>query len=240
MSMPVNPAARSRARVVFPCLFSAIFLWAGFGLVREGIRAIRDRAYSLEYTEGLSWADGAAQGGSGAEHHAAEYRGREAVAFGIGFAAAGVMLLAWAAGLAAGLAARRFGRADRPMPRPAIFLIGGVSLAALAVACIAWFPPWQLHALPFHGVVATFILAVALPLPAAMRKKVFPAMVGLVILAGMTGLPAFPVFAGIVVFLVAGTHLLVLWPGLAARLDPDRRKPRPGPARRRSAPFLPG
>jgi hypothetical protein len=48
---------------------------------------------------------------------------------------------------------------------------------------------------------------------------VFPAVVGLAILVGMTGFPAFPIFAGIFVFITAGTNLLVLWPGLIARIE---------------------
>ncbi len=223
MSSKTKPG--SRARIVFQGLFLAIFLLAGPALVREGFRAIQDREYTFEYTEELSWADGSGPSSGGVEQHSADYRGRDAVVFGFGFAALGTMLTAWAAGLAAGL----LGGAGRPLPRTFILLIGGLSLASLAVACLALFPVWHPQMLPFYGVVATFVLAIVLPIPAHLRKKVFPGVVGLVILAGMIGFPAFPLFAGIVVFLLAGTHLLVLWPGLAARLDPDRRAGRNAP-----------
>lgn len=223
--MSSKPKPGSRTRIVFQGLFLAIFLLAGPALVREGFRAIQDQAYSFEYAEELSWADGSGTGSDGVEQHVAGYRGSEAVVFGFGFAALGTMLTAWAAGLAAGL----LGGAGRPLPRPFILLIGGLSLTALAVACLALFPIWHPQMLPFYGVVAAFVLAIVLPIPAHLRKKVFPGVVGLVILAGMVGIPAFPLFAGIVVFLLAGTHLLVLWPGLAIRLDPDRRDSRNAP-----------
>ena len=208
--MPVEPKSSARKFVVFRGIFLAMFLVAGIGLVREGSHAIRDQAYTLNYTEELRWASDSAQLSARVEQQAAEYQGRDAMVFGIGFAALGTMLLAWSTGLALGL--------RRHMPRPAVLAIGGVSLVAMSTACLALFPPWRLHTLPMYGVVAAFTLAVTLPIPARWRKKVFPAMAGLVILIGMTGFPAFPIFAGIFVFLMAGTHVLVLWPGLAPEI----------------------
>ena len=214
--MSIESKPSSRKLVALHGLFLAMFLAAGIGLVREGVRAIQDQTYLLEYTEELSWASGSEHGSDGVEQHAADFQGRDAVVFGVGFAALGAMLLAWSAGLVLGM--------RRPMPRSAVLAVGGMSLAAMAVACIALFPPWRLHTLPMYGVVAAFTLAVTLPIPAHWRKKVFPAMVGLVILVGMTGFPAFPIFAGIFVFLMAGTHVLVLWPGLAPSITRNQRR----------------
>ena len=214
--MTIQPKASPRRSVALRGVFLAVFLAAGLLLVRDGSRAVRDRSYAFEYTEELRWASDSAQGSDGIEQHAAAYQGRDAAVFGTGLAALGIMCLAWSAGLILGW--------RRPMPGSAVLGIGGLSLAALVVACLALFPPWQLRMLPFYGVVAAFTLAVTLPIPAALRKKVFPAVVGLVILAGLTGLPAFPIFAGIFVFLMAGTHVLVLWPGLAPVIARRQRK----------------
>jgi hypothetical protein len=93
-----------------------------------------------------------------------------------------------------------------------------VALATLLIGCFALFPPWRLHTLPLYLVVAVFTLAVTSPIPDDLRKKVFPAVVVLVILVGMTTFPAFPILAGIFIFIMAGTNLLVLWPGLATRI----------------------
>ena len=210
----------NRALAALHGLFLAVFLAAGILLVREGTHAIRSRAYTLEYTEELSWAADADRGGSGGEQYAAEYRGREAAVFGIGFAALGALLLSWAAGLALGLLGRAGLRAPRYVPR----LLGGLSLAAMAAAGIALFPPWQIRALPFHLVVAALVLAVALPIPARWRKAAFPAATGLVVVSGLTGFPAFPIFAGLLAFLMAGANVLVLWPGLVQRLERNHRQ----------------
>ena len=94
-----------------------------------------------------------------------------------------------------------------------------MALVALLMGCVALFPPWRLHTLPLYLVVAAFTLAVTLPIPSRWRKKVFPAAVILVIAVGMTGFPSFPLFAGIFVFLFTGANLLVLWPGLIARIE---------------------
>ena len=191
-------------------LFLAILLLGGLGLAREGLRAIRNQAYVLRYTEELSWAAGGGRESAGVESNAAEFGGREAVVFGVGFSALGGLLLLWAAGLALGFA----GQAGLRVP-PAVYRgLAGISLATLAAASLALFPVWRLRTLPFYVVLLAFTLALALPVPAHVRKKVFPGAVIAVILAGMAGFPAFPIFAGIVVFLVAGTHLLVIWPNL--------------------------
>lgn len=208
-------------RLAVRILLLAIFLLGGLGLAREGLRSIRDQAYVLRYTEESSWASEGDRGSSGVESNAAEFSGREAVVFGVGFSALGGMLLLWAAGLALGLA----GQAGLRVPHAAYRGLAGFSLAALAAASLALFPVWQLRTLPFYGVVLAFTLALALPVPAHVRKKVFPGAVGAVILAGLVGIPAFPIFAGIVVFLAAGTHLLVIWPDLvppALRAKPGR------------------
>ena len=208
-------------RTAIRILLLAIFLLGGLGLAREGLRAIRDQAYVLRYAEESSWASDGDRGSSGVESNAAEFRGRAAVVFGVGFSALGVMLLLWAAGLALGLA----GQAGLRVP-PAVYRsIAGLSLTTLATASLALFPAWQLRTLPFYAVLAAFTLALALPVPASVRKKVFPGAVGAVILAGLVGFPAFPIFAGIVVFLAVGTHLLVIWPHLvppALRTKPGR------------------
>lgn len=208
-------------RLAVRILLLAAFLLGGLGLAREGLRSIRDQAYVLRYTEELSWASDGDRGSSGVESNVAEFSGREAVIFGVGFSALGGMLLLWAAGLALGLA----GQAGLRAPRGAYRGIAGISLAALAAASLALFPAWQLRTLPFYAVLAAFTLALALPVPASVRKKVFPGAVGAVILAGLVGFPAFPIFAGIFVFLAAGTHLLVIWPHLvppALRAKPGR------------------
>jgi hypothetical protein len=212
--MPAEPKTSPRVIVMMQCVFLAMFLVFGIGIVRDGVRAIRTQTYTLRYTETTSWA-GPGVGGGWASNEAVEYRGRNAVLFGVGFAATGTMLLAWAAGLVLGL----FGRAGHPAPRGLVRAVGAVSLAALLVGCVALFPPWRLHTLPLYLVVAAFMLAVTLPMPARWRKNVFPAMVILVIAVGFTGFPSFPIFAGIFVFLVIGTNLLVLWPGLAKRVE---------------------
>ena len=67
---------------------------------------------------------------------------------------------------------------------------------------------------------------VTLPLPARWRKAALPALVFLVFAAGFTGFPAFPLFAGFFVFLFAATHVLVLWPDLAPRIE-KYQHPRP-------------
>lgn len=201
--------------VTFQCIFLVMFLVFGIGIVRDGIRAIRNQSYTLRYTERTSWAVGPGMGESWSSNEAVEYRGRNAVLFGTGFAATGTMLLSWAAGLVLGL----FKGAGLAAPRGIGRAVGTISLASLLIGCLTLFPPWRLHTLPLYLVVAAFTLAVTLPIPARWRKKVFPAMVILVIAVGMTGFPSFPIFAGIFVFLFAGANLLVLWPGLRARVE---------------------
>ena len=225
--MSPEPKPSARKLVFFHCVFLAMFLVFGAGILRDGIRAIRDKTYTLKYTERTSLGHGG-QGATWATEKAAEYRGRDAVVFGIGFAASGALLLSWSTGLVLSL----LGRVGLRAPMGVLRLVGFVSLAAMAVACAALFPPWRIHTLPLYLVVAAFTLAVTLPIPARRRKQVFPAMVGLVIVVGMTGFPAFPIFAGIFVFLAAGTHVLFLWPGLIPDITRNHRKGRakhPGP-----------
>ena len=205
--------------MVLQVIFLLMFLVFGTALVHAGLQAIRDRAYTLDYAEHTRWAGPDGPGGSTTEN-SAEYRGRAAVLFGAGFLAAGTMLFAWAGGLGLGLAARAAGRT---VPRYLVRTVGAVSLAALLAACLALFPPWRLPTLPLYFVVAAFALAVTLPLPARWRKTALPALVFLVFAAGLTGFPAFPLFAGFFVFLFAATHVLVLWPDLAPRIEKKHR-----------------
>lgn len=218
MSAAAKPP--SGAALVFRILLSGLFLLGGAGLVREGVRAIRNQAYILSYTEGLHWASGTAPGSAGGEPQAAGFCGRDAVVFGTGFAALGGMFLLWSAGLGLGLL-ENGGRGRVP---PAVFKgIAAASLTTLVLASLALFPVWHGRMLPFYFVLAAFTLALTLPVPAQVRKKVFPAVVMAVIASGFVGLPAFPVFAGLLVFLIAGTHVLILRPGLfPASLRPPR------------------
>ena len=216
-----DPKPSARTLVLFHCVFLAMFLVFGTGILRDGFRAIRDKTYTLNYAEKTSIGyDG--QGAAWTSDKAAEFRGIDAVVFGIGFAALGTLLFTWATGLALSL----LGRAGLRAPMGVLLLVGFLSLAAMATACVALFPPWRIHTAPFYLVVAAFVLAVALPIPARWRKRVFPAMVGLVIVIGMTGFPAFPIFAGIFVFLAAGSNVLFLWPGLVPRITSSQRKGR--------------
>jgi hypothetical protein len=205
-------------QLFFQAVFFLVCLALGVGLVHEGAASVRDRAYTLEYTESSSWATESAFGVN-ARDNVLQYRDGEAVVFGVGLGAAGVMLISWAAGLAISLA----GHAGAAAPAGLMRTLGAFSLAGLIASCVTLFPIWRRHTIPLYLVVLAFTLAVTLPIPAAARKKVFPAMVGLVILVGMTGFPAFPIFAGIFVFVIAGTNLLVLWPGLKARVERSQR-----------------
>ena len=206
MSAKSNTAPQAPAPLLG--LFLAVFLLGGLGLVREGARAIRDRAYMLPYTEELSWASERGRGSGGVENNQAEFAGRDAVVFGIGFTATGAMFLIWAAGLALSLLGRTGWRA----PHALVKGLAALSLAAMGLAGLALFPIWHVRFLPFYGALAAMTLALALPVPARIRRKAFPAVVIAVIAAGALGLPAFPIFAGLVVFFIAGTHVLLLWP----------------------------
>lgn len=212
--MTAQPQTSRRMQLFFQVVFLVVCLFAGIGLVHEGLAAVRDRAYTLTYTESSSWATESAFHGH-ASGNQVGYRGGEAVQFGIGFLAVGAMMLAWAVGLGLSL----LGHIGVTPSGLLIRALGGASLAGLLVGCLALFPPWRRHTMPLYFVVIVFTLAVTLPISDRLRKKVFPAAVGLVILVGMTGFPAFPIFAGIFVFIMAGTNLLVLWPGLKDRIE---------------------
>ena len=212
--MAPEPQQSAGMLVFFHVVFLAVCLLSGVALVHEGHAALRDGIYTLKYTESSSWATESAFS-SNARDGVVEYRGGEATQFGVGFCAFGIMLLAWAAGLASSL----LGRIGVNVPDAAVRVVAFVALAALLVGCVALFPPWRRHTMPLYFVVAAFTLAVTLPIPDRARKTVFPAVVGLVILVGMTGFPAFPIFAGIFVFLIAGANLLVLSPGLRERIE---------------------
>ena len=208
--------------VVFHCVFLVMLLVFGVTLVHDGTQAVRARMYNLQYTERTSWAFGPAWGGTSVRDGVVAYRGRAAVVFGVGFTAAGAMQLTWATGLVVSL----LGRTGLRVPNLVVRALGGLALAALVLSCIALFPPWRIHTLPLYLVVAAFTLAVTLPIPSELRKKVFPAVVILVIVVGMTTFPAFPILAGIFVSLVMGTNLLVLWPRLADRIGRRQAGPK--------------
>ena len=208
--MPAKAKSAPQAHVLFLVLFLAVFLLGGLGLVREGARAIRARAYVLSYTEELSWASELGRGAAGVEQNQAAFAGRDAVVFGVGFSATGIMFLIWAAGLAVSL----LGRAGWRAPQAVVKGLAAFSLAALGLAGLALFPVWSVRFLPFYGALAVMTLALALPVPAPVRRKAFPAVVIAVIAAGALGLPAFPIFAGLIVFFIAGTHVILLWPGI--------------------------
>lgn len=225
--MTAEPKPSSRMLAALRGIFLLMFLTFGTTLLHEGHQAIRNRAYTLHYTEKTSWIGPGLNGGWTSEN-AVEFRGRGALRFGAGFIALGIMLYAWSAGLVLGF----FLRPGRSAPRPGVLAIGSLSLASLLGGSLALFPPWRLHTLPFYLVVVAFTLAVVLPIPARWRKKAFPALAILVVATGLTGFPAFPLFAGFFVFLFAGANLLVLWPGLAARIErSQRRAPRARPPR---------
>ena len=158
----------------------------------------------------MSWASSLGQGTDGRESSQAEFSGRSARILGTGLYALGTMFLLWATGLATSLLGRL------GLHVPGLFHKGltACSLVALTVASLALFPVWHMHTLPFYLVLAAFTLVLVLPVSAPVRKKVFPAVVIAVIAAGAVGFPAFPIFAGLVVFLAAGTHVLILWPSL--------------------------
>ena len=196
------------------CVFIVMLLVFGLSIVHDGVRAIRDEAYTFRYTERTQWALGGVVLDHEVVNGALEFRGRAAVVFGTGFSAVGTMLLVWATGIVVNM----LGRVGVKVPRAVVQLLGIVSLLALLVGCIALLPPWRLHMLPLYLVVTAFILAVALPVPDAWRKKVFPAAVIGIFLVSYINFPAFPVFAGIFVALIFGANVLILWPGLGQRL----------------------
>lgn len=218
MAPQPEPQISARAQAGFQLVFLVVCLAVGIGLVHEGRRALNDWAYTLEYTESSSWAAESAFG-SHAEGKAVAYSGRQAAVFGVGLMAFGMMMLAWASGLGSSV----LGRAGIEVPSGATRAIGLVSLAGLLVGSIALFPPWRRHTLLLYFVVLAFTLAVTLPIPDHLRKKVFPAVVGAVVLLGLVGFPVFPIFAGVFVFIIAGANLLVLWPGLKDRVEKSQK-----------------
>lgn len=217
-----DPNRATRSATLFHVVFLIMFLIFGLGIVRDGYRSIHNRDYNLKYTETLSVASGSGGGIAWVEEKSADYHGKSAVVFGVGFMSLGAMLLVWATGLAVGLVEK----AGVAIPRPVYRTIAALSLATLTLASLTLFQPWRLHTFPFYLVLVAFTLAVTLPIKAELRKKVFPAAVGLVVLVGMTNFPAFPIFAGIFVFMAGGTNILTLWPSLGERLVPQYRKPR--------------
>ena len=204
----------ARALALMQWVFLVMLLIFGVSIVHEGVRAIRDQAYTFQYTERTQAVLGGVVLDNEVVNGALEYRGRAAVVFGSGFSAVGALLLTWAAGIVVSL----LGRWGVTVPMTVVRLLGVLSLLALLVGCIALLPPWRLHMLPLYLVVIAFVLAVALPVPDAWRKKVFPAAVISIFLVSYINFPAFPVFAGIFVALALGVNLMVIWPGLGKHL----------------------
>jgi len=208
----------ARVLAVMQGVFFVMLLIFGVSIVHEGVRAIRNKAYTFRYTERAQAVLGGVVLNNDVVNGELEFRGRAAVVFGTGFSAVGAMLLVWAAGLVVHL----LGRLGLKVPMAVIRLLGVLSLLTLLVGCVALMPPWRLHMLPLYLVVTAFILAVALPVPDEWRKKVFPAAVICIFLVSYINFPAFPVFAGIFVALAIGVNLMVIWPGLGKNLG---RKP---------------
>jgi len=200
----------ARVLTAMQCVFLVMLLIFGVSIVHEGVCAIRDKAYTFRYTERTQAVLGGVVLDNEVVNGAIEYRGRAATIFGSGFSAVGAMLLTWAAGIVVGL----LGRFGVKVPMAVVRLLGVVSLLTLLVGCVALMPPWRMHMLPLYLVVTAFIVAVALPVPDAWRKKVFPAAVISIFLVSYINFPAFPVFAGIFVALAIGINLMVIWPSL--------------------------
>jgi len=213
--MPTDDKKNSAKILTFmQCVFIVMLLVFSLSIVHDGVGAIRNKVYTFHYTERTQWALGGVVLDHEVVNGALEFRGRAAVVFGIGFSAVGTMLLIWVAGIVVTM----LGRFGVNVPMAVVRLLGMASLLALLVGCIALMPPWRLHMLPLYLVVTAFILAVALPVPDAWRKKVFPAAVIGIFLVSYINFPAFPVFAGIFVALIFGANVLILWPGLGQRL----------------------
>ena len=206
--------------LVFQFVFLALCLLVGVTMLYQGRRAIRERAYDLNYTEGPgSSSTTSVNSGNRSTPSTASYVGTEAVVFGSGLVAAGAMLLMWSVGLLFGM----LGRVGLGVPQWLVRLLAVVSLLALLVACLGLFPPWRITTLPLYPVVAAFVLAVALPIPDAARKKVLPVVLAAFVLAGIFFLPSFPFFAGIFVFIIAIANFAMVFPSLAARLLPQAK-----------------
>ena len=210
-----STATSPRKLVFFHIVFLVMFLIFGLGIVRDGYRAIVHKSYSLNYTETTRIANTA-----WSEDKSAQFKGQEAVIFGTGFMATGTMLLVWSSGLVFSL----LSRVKLAVPMITYRIIGYLSLATMVVASLMMFPVWHIHTLPFYLVIAAFTLALTLPIRAALRKKVFPAVVISIIVVGLTEFPSFPLFAGLFVSLAAGGNILFLWPNLATHLAPSPRK----------------
>jgi hypothetical protein len=206
-----EPKTRPGVVVFMQCVFLVMLLGFGAGILRDGVRAARTRQYDLTYTERTSWAVSGLAGGD-VSGDTLQYRGGAATVFGVGFAALGIMLLSWAAGLALSL----IERAGIRTPAITVRLLAMVSLAGLAVGCVALFPPWRRHTMTLYLVVTALVLVVTLPIPFKIRKQALPALVVVMIAAGFVGFPAFPIFAGFFVALAAGTNLLILSPRMRA------------------------
>ena len=213
--MPTDDKKNSARILTFMrCVFIVMLLVFGLTIVYDGVRAIRNQAYTFRYTERTQAVLGGVILNNDVVNGELEFRGRAAVVFGTGFSAVGIMLLLWAAGIVVTL----LGRVGVNVPMTIVRLLGGASLLALLIGCLALMPPWRLHMLPLYLVVTAFVLAVALPVPDTWRKKVFPAAVICIFLVSYINFPAFPVFAGIFVALILGANVLILWPGLGKRL----------------------
>lgn len=212
---PGQPAPSAGLLLFFHLIFMVMFLVFGAGIARDGYRAILHRAYTMDYTETTRIARSV-----WTEAKSAQYAGRDAVVFGIGFLATGLMLLTWASGLALKIVSRT--RLTIPL---AVYRgLGYLSLLTMVTGSLFLFPIWHFHTLPFYLVVGAFAAVLILPVPAKVRKQVFPVAILAVIFVGMTEFPSFPLFAGIFIALAAGANVLFLWPDLGTRLAPRYRR----------------
>lgn len=209
--MDPEPKTSPGMIVFMQVVFLLMFLVFGGGMVREGLKAVRTGAYDFTYSESTSWAASGLSGGS-ASGSTLEYRDGAATMFGVGFTATGLMLLTWALGLALGL----LGRVGLTMPDATWRVLAAVTLVTVTVACVTLFPPWRRHTMTLYFTIAAILAAVFLPMPDARRKQVLPGIVIAMIGASLIGFPAFPIFAGLFVTLIAGASLLLVSPRLFA------------------------
>ncbi len=139
------------------------------------------------------------------------YDGFDAVLFGAGLLAMGLMLVIWGAGV--GVAFLREGCALRV--RLGRFL-GFASLVGLLMAIVCFFPPWRLSSTPFIAVLALFCIVIT-ALPATLRLRSARWLLpGLVIAALVTDLfslgASIAILLGILASIVLLVHLILLFP----------------------------
>ena len=215
---PPKPKSLPRQLAAFQVVFLVMFLVFGVGMVRDGREAIRNQVYNLKFSQGTS-SSRTQTPGRGIHMHdsAVEYTGRDATVIGVGLEATGGLLLAWAIGLALSLV----GHMGIPMPLFITRAVAAVAMSGLTVGCIGLFPPWHLHTFPLYLVVTVLALTVTLPIPDPIRKKVIPGILVVFMIVGTSAvpwMPAVPLFAGIIVFLIGIGNVAFLCPGLIDQL----------------------